>query len=27
MLAATPAARPFRQPSPDNINLNDPSTL
>ena len=27
ILAATPAARPFRQPSPDNINLNDPSTL
>ena len=27
LLAATPATRPFRQPSPDNINLNDPSTL
>ena len=27
LLAATPAARPFRQPSPDNINLNDPSSL
>ena len=27
LLAAIPAARPFRQPSPDNINLNDPSTL
>ena len=27
LLAATPAARPFRQPSPDSINLNDPSTL
>ncbi|HUJ11143.1 MAG TPA: hypothetical protein VL171_14065 [Verrucomicrobiae bacterium] len=26
-LAATPAARPFRRPSPENINLNDPSTL
>jgi hypothetical protein len=27
LLAATPAARPFRQPNPDNINLNDLSTL
>ena len=27
LLAATPVARPFRQPNPDNINLNDPSTL
>jgi hypothetical protein len=27
LLAATPVARPFRQPNPNNINLNDPSTL
>jgi hypothetical protein len=27
LLAATPVAHPFRQPNPDNINLNDPSTL
>jgi hypothetical protein len=27
LLAATPAALPFRQPDPSNINLNDPSTL
>ena len=26
-LAATPTARPFRQPNPDSINLNDPTTL
>jgi predicted metal-dependent phosphoesterase TrpH len=27
MLAATPNARPFRQPSPENINLNDPTKI
>jgi len=27
LLAATPAAPPYRQPDPNNINLNDPSTL
>ncbi len=26
-LAATPAVRPFKQPNPDNINLNDPTNL
>jgi hypothetical protein len=26
-LAATPPARPFRRPNPDNINLNDPTKL
>jgi hypothetical protein len=27
MLAATPTARSFRQPSPENINLNDPTEI
>ena len=27
ILAAIPEARPFRQPNPDNINLNDPTKL
>ena len=27
VLAATPSARPFKQPNPDSINLNDPTTL
>jgi len=27
MLASTPNARPFRQPSPENINLNDPTNI
>lgn len=27
MLAAIPAARPFRRPNPENINLNDPTEL
>jgi hypothetical protein len=27
ILAATPNARPFRQPSPENINLNDPTKI
>jgi hypothetical protein len=27
MLAATPTARSFRQPSPENINLNDPTKI
>ena len=27
ILAATPSARPFKQPNPDSINLNDPTTL
>jgi hypothetical protein len=27
LLAATPSARPFRQPSPENINLNDPTKI
>jgi len=27
VLASTPNARPFRQPSPENINLNDPTKI
>lgn len=27
VLAATPQARPFRQPKPDDMNLNDPTNL
>ena len=27
VLAAPPSARPFKQPNPDSINLNDPTTL
>ena len=27
ILAAVPAARPFRKPSPENINLNDPTKI
>jgi len=27
ILAAIPAARPFRKPSPENINLNDPTKI
>jgi hypothetical protein len=26
-LAATPSVRPFRQPNPENINLNDPTKM
>ena len=27
ILAATPSARPFRQPNPESINLNDPTKI